>query len=351
MPPKESKTKKKTVRKKKVQEPENDSEPIIIDINNLDDLEPTDNKDKDNKDKDNKDNKDKDNKEGLPEYAEVVVDKASINDLTEDNEKYLMKLVIFRPGPIKKLFNSLSENLIDLTIKFFPDHIRIFEMNHTKTVTIDVKLDGKKFQEYYLHKNEPIRRGIRVKSINEEIKTIDNDNVLVFYIKKDTPKKINIIKNNAKKDITTDAPKKCIDLKVDNFKDIPDELYTSTISMPGTFLQKTLRENYNLSARVDIICHNSKIILTLKSPKNKDDDGRKTTIKNNPKNMYFTVNKKPSEIIQGVYSLKQLVSFTKCTDISPHNVKLYMGNGLPLQFEYQVGDLGRIKLYVAEDNT
>jgi hypothetical protein len=53
-----------------------------------------------------------------------------------------------------------------------------------------------------------------------------------------------------------------------------------------------------------------------------------------------------SKIIQGVFSLKNLSYFIKCTNLCPQ-VEIYLENDLPLVVKYNVSDLGEIKLCVS----
>ena len=53
-----------------------------------------------------------------------------------------------------------------------------------------------------------------------------------------------------------------------------------------------------------------------------------------------------NEIIQGMFSLKYLVLFTKCTNLSS-SIELYLKNDYPLIIRYQVANLGEVKLCLA----
>jgi proliferating cell nuclear antigen len=59
----------------------------------------------------------------------------------------------------------------------------------------------------------------------------------------------------------------------------------------------------------------------------------------------------PQELpIQGVYSLKYLVLFTKCTGLC-NQINLYIKNDYPLVIKYAVASLGNIKLCLAPNTT
>ena len=60
----------------------------------------------------------------------------------------------------------------------------------------------------------------------------------------------------------------------------------------------------------------------------------------------YSKNNNPEEIVQGVFALKHLVMFTKCTNLS-NQVEIYLKNDYPLIISYGVASLGNIKLCLA----
>jgi proliferating cell nuclear antigen len=55
---------------------------------------------------------------------------------------------------------------------------------------------------------------------------------------------------------------------------------------------------------------------------------------------------KTSEIVQGIFQLKHMVLFTKCTNLCPA-IEIYLKNDYPLIIQYTVANLGNIKLVLA----
>lgn len=53
-----------------------------------------------------------------------------------------------------------------------------------------------------------------------------------------------------------------------------------------------------------------------------------------------------SEVVQGIFQLKHLVLFTKCTSLCP-SIEMYLKNDYPLILKYTVANLGEIKLVLA----
>jgi proliferating cell nuclear antigen len=55
------------------------------------------------------------------------------------------------------------------------------------------------------------------------------------------------------------------------------------------------------------------------------------------------------EIIQGVFSLKYLTIFTKCTNLCS-NVEIYLKNSYPIILRYSIASLGEIKLCLSQQD-
>jgi hypothetical protein len=53
-----------------------------------------------------------------------------------------------------------------------------------------------------------------------------------------------------------------------------------------------------------------------------------------------------NEVVQGIFQLKHLVLFTKCTSLCP-SIEMYLKNDYPLILKYTVANLGEIKLVLA----
>ena len=62
--------------------------------------------------------------------------------------------------------------------------------------------------------------------------------------------------------------------------------------------------------------------------------------------MKFKQNLDDTYIVQGMFSLKYLVLFTKCTNLC-NQIQLYIKNDYPLIIKYAIASLGMIKLCLA----
>ena len=62
--------------------------------------------------------------------------------------------------------------------------------------------------------------------------------------------------------------------------------------------------------------------------------------------MKFTQKQEDTDIVQGIFALKHLVLFTKCTNLC-NQIEMYLKNDYPLIIQYNVANLGSIKLCLA----
>ena len=62
--------------------------------------------------------------------------------------------------------------------------------------------------------------------------------------------------------------------------------------------------------------------------------------------MQFIQKQNPDDIIQGEFSLKNLIYFIKCTNLC-NQIEIYLNNNKPLIVKYNVASLGEIRLCLA----
>jgi proliferating cell nuclear antigen len=87
---------------------------------------------------------------------------------------------------------------------------------------------------------------------------------------------------------------------------------------------------------------NNKLIISC----NGDFCSQEIVISDSDKKRMDKLNECSQEIFQGVFNVKYLVLFTKCTNLS-NTVELYLKNDYPLIIQYTVGSLGSVKLCLA----
>ena len=181
-------------------------------------------------------------------------------------------------------------------------------------------------------------------NLNKIIKTINNNDTLSFFM---TTKNCNILGiqiENTDKNSKRVTYMNLLDLENNNI-DIPAVSFASVITLPSCDFQKVCRDINGIADFLEIKNINNQLILSCVG----DFCSHEITISDSEQIMVeHTDNEK--EIFQGVFNLKYLVLFTKCTNLS-NTVELYLKNDYPLIVRYTVGSLGEIKLCLAPQSS
>jgi proliferating cell nuclear antigen len=138
---------------------------------------------------------------------------------------------------------------------------------------------------------------------------------------------------------------KLFDTDVEDIQ-IPSLNFTSIIHMPSLDLQKICRDMNALGEKLDVEITSSGSDLIFKCM---GDFAEQETIISENDNSNMKVHKSAgstAEIVQGIFQLKHLVLFTKCTSLCP-SIELYLKNDFPLILRYTVANLGEVKLVLA----
>lgn len=262
----------------------------------------------------------------------------------EDNNDYHFILNTIQASSFKCLIEALKEILTESNIELSNDGFKIKAMNPSRTVLVHLKLLAKNFEYFYCNytADSPLRIGVSMINFFTLIKMINNNDTLTLFIKKNAENKLGIKIENSQKNKVTHFMLNLIELPNESIE--MDSLdYPGVIIMPATEFQSTCKLMSPISQDIDIKIINKKLIfccngdfasqITEYTENDNNDDG----------NFVFEKNIDENEIIQGVYSLKYLLQFTKCTNLS-NNIQLFMKNDYLLIIQYKVAGLGTINL-------
>ena len=134
---------------------------------------------------------------------------------------------------------------------------------------------------------------------------------------------------------------KLFDTNVEHIE-FPNISFTSIINMPSSDFQKICRDFNALAEKMEITSSNSDLIFRCIG----DFAEQETVIADNQGSMKVQTKGMTNEIVQGIFQLKHLVLFTKCTTLCP-SIELYLKNDYPLILRYMVANLGEVKLVLA----
>lgn len=260
----------------------------------------------------------------------------------EENDDYILMIKTVQIAPFRTLMVAMKDILLETNITFQKDGIRIVNMDKSQTVLVHMHLNADNF-EYYDCKKEKIIVGVNMLHLFKLINTIDNEETLSIYIDEDDyndgiVEYINLKFEN--KNIKQCKIQKLRLIEPDQEElTVPNVKFSSIINMPSNDFQKIIRDLNNISDKLEIKSIKNQLVFKCNGP-----FANAEIIRSESDGMGFI--QKNNNIIQGVFSLKNLNYFIKCTNLC-NQIEIYLANDLPLIVKYNVASLGTIKLGLA----
>ncbi|PNH00916.1 putative DNA polymerase sliding clamp 1 [Tetrabaena socialis] len=258
------------------------------------------------------------------------------------NSNYCVEIRTVQSVSFKILVEALKELLTDTCIEMDSDGIRVVAMDTSHVVLVHLKLEADKFESY--HCPNKIVIGVNMLNMHKLIKTINNNDTLSLFIEEDNMNHLGVKIENG----TARTQFKLNLLDLDNTKiTVPPAQFTTTITMPSCEFQKICRDMNNLAEYMEVKNIQNTLIFSCKG----DFCCQETILCDNDNGMHRISNTgDQSEIVQGVFSIKHLVLFTKCTNLC-NTCEIFLKNDYPLIIRYSVASLGEIKLCLAPQTT
>lgn len=306
---------------------------------------------------------------------QVVLQMAAVNCL---------EVRTVQSGAFKILVEALKELLTDTCIEFTEAGMKIVSMDTTHVILVHLMLDASKF-EYY-HCPRPKSVGLNMLNLHKLIKTINSNDTLTLFMDADDSNHLGIKIENADKNSKTIYKLNLLEFE-EPCVTVPPTDYRSVITLQSCFFQKICRDMHNIADVMEMKNFRNQLIFGCKG-----EFCMQETVMRGKSGLYTTVEGKggpasdavedttadidnevddafssldisrgddrlplqtPSEagaidqeIVQGLFCIKKLVLFTKCTNLST-TVQLFLENNFPLIVLYSVASLGVIKLLLA----
>ena len=256
-------------------------------------------------------------------------------------------------GAIKTLVEALKDLLTDTRMEFDLTGMKIVAMDNAHIVLVHLKLNANKFEHFFCA--QKISIGVNMLNLHKLVKTINSNDVLMMFIDHDDPNHLGIRIDNSEKKSCTTYRLDLLDLDNQKINIDPIE-FPSIITLSSSDFQKICRDMNNIADHVEIKSFQNKLVFSCKG-----EFCSQETILSDEHNVTGGVTNEEAadsiaaaaatrnskkDIVQGVFSLKYLVMFTKCTNLC-NMVELLMRNDFPLIVNYHVASLGTVKLCLA----
>lgn len=257
----------------------------------------------------------------------------------------ILELKTIQASAFRILIEALKEFLTDVNIEFTKHEIKednhtgglnIIALNNSSSILVHLKLDAEKFDSYTCA-NDKINIGINMTYLYKLIKTINNNDILTLFLDDNDINKLGIKIENSNKNYMSTYKLNLMDLDK-NIYNIPPTEFNTIITMATGEFHKICKDLSMIADTVEIKSYQKKLIFTAKG-----EIASNQVICGETSNGLKIIQKNNDDIIQGVYDLKNLILFTKCTNLCT-NVEIYMKNDYPIVIKYNVAELGNIHL-------
>ena len=248
---------------------------------------------------------------------------------------YVLEVKTVQSQAFKILIEALKELLTDTCIEFDETGIKIISTDTSCSVLVHMKLKAANF-EYFMC-NGKIVIGVNMLNFYKLIRTINSNDTLTLFIEANDPNHLGIKIENGEKNSKTTYKLNLLDMDNPNITADTVE-FNSVITLPSVDFQKFARDMHNIADDMEIKNVGNQLILNCAG----DFCSQETIIIDNDSGGNTITNKKTHEIVQGVFSLKYLVLFSKCTGLSS-TVELLLKNDYPLVIRYMVASLGEVR--------
>jgi proliferating cell nuclear antigen PCNA len=257
-----------------------------------------------------------------------------------NNPNYVFEAKTVKSGPLKLTFEVLKDILTDANLVFDGEGVKMLEMDTTHIVLANLTLKTDEFEYYYCAPGKRYVCGINLNNFHKIMKTIGNDDIISFYLDIDEPNELGMSIENSTTHSVKNIKFKLLDLDETPYN-IPPANFTKVITIPTNMLQKIFRDFSPLTENIEIKSINNQLIFSCDCA-----IGHIEEIISENNNSLSVKDTSETEIIQGVFKLKHLVTFTKGTNLCQH-VELLLKNDYPLILNYKVASLGELILCLA----
>nr|WRJ69886.1 proliferating cell nuclear antigen [Oceanusvirus sp.] len=259
--------------------------------------------------------------------------------------EYSLEIRTVQSAAIKTLVEALKELLTDVVLEADERGLRIIAMDTARVVLVHLRMDAEKF-EYYSCK-QTLHLGVNMINLHKLIKTVGNSDTLTLYVESGDTNHLGIKIESSEKNSRTVYKLNLLDMEPRSISVGPTQ-FDDVIMLSSSEFQKLCRDMHNLADAVEIKVVNNEVTFSCKG----DFSTQETVLcngclqKNEDAETAVTSDAGRADITQGIFSLKYLVMFTRCTNLSS-NVQLFLKNDYPLIVKYNVSLLGEIKLVCA----
>lgn len=212
--------------------------------------------------------------------------------------------------------------------------IRIIRLTEDRSILVKLILEAVNF-EYFRCDIPKITIGVDMNQFHLLLKSIDDSNPIEIYMTQDNMNILRIRSVNETKESNEKTEIKLSLIEISN-PDVPIQQteFQNKIAMSSEKFHTICKQLSGNSTHVEIASQNDEIIFRCKS-----ESGEITKTYKDPN--YPDKSESETNIVQGIYEIRSLMIFGKCTKLC-NFFEIYFKNNFPLVFVIPVATLGKM---------
>ena len=268
---------------------------------------------------------------------------------SDSDSNFIIQVETKQSNHFKSMISVIKSQIPEINLLISEDSIEILSNSHD-TFFIHVELFASQFDKYIC--NKPMAIGLNVSNLDKILKGVMPKDILTIFVE-DPSRTLSVNESNStypfgfiieKPDASQFAQIFIDPIDVDISNKELDNLSMQSyeITLPSTDLCDIVSQLKSMAGEVVNIRYTKDQLIFF----TKGECGRLTIVRDrNVGGASATIGKpsKSSEIISVNIKIQKLIEYSKCSQMSS-NVKLYLNHEKLCVLEYDIGNLGKIKL-------
>ena len=217
------------------------------------------------------------------------------------------------------------------------------EVNKTGKILVYMRLDADKFEVYkYNYHKKKLSLGIDIGNLLKCLKCMSHFDTMTWLVDDEDINKLIVVLESAERKEKKTFKLNLMDIEEETY-DISPIQFPYSITLPSQDFHKYCKDMSSSTDKIEIKATSNKLFFS--------GEGEIGNIEfevgetNGGLSIVSTTNN-TNEIVQGLFELKFLLIFTKCTNLC-NQVTMFIKNDYPIIITYQIAALGEIKLVLS----
>jgi len=217
------------------------------------------------------------------------------------------------------------------------------EVNKTGKILVYMRLDADKFEVYkYNYHKKKLSLGIDIGNLLKCLKCMSHFDTMTWLVDDEDINKLIVVLESAERKEKKTFKLNLMDIEEETY-DISPIQFPYSITLPSQDFHKYCKDMASSTDKIEIKATSNKLFF---SGKGEIGNIEFEVGETNGGLSIVSTTSNTNEIVQGLFELKFLLIFTKCTNLC-NQVTMFIKNDYPIIITYQIAALGEIKLVLS----